>query len=39
MKIAIVCNDTRGGVQPYVALGQGLAHAGHAFSDGAALWR
>jgi sterol 3beta-glucosyltransferase len=29
MRIAIVCNDTRGGVQPYVALGQGLARAGH----------
>lgn len=29
MKIAIVCNDTRGGVQPYVALGEGLAKAGH----------
>jgi sterol 3beta-glucosyltransferase len=29
MRIAVVCNDTRGGVQPYVALGQGLARAGH----------
>lgn len=29
MRIAIVCNDTRGGVQPYVALGLGLAQAGH----------
>ncbi len=29
MKVAIVCNDTRGGVQPYVALGAGLAGAGH----------
>ncbi len=29
MRIAIVCNDTRGGVQPYVALGRGLARAGH----------
>lgn len=29
MRIAIVCNDTRGGVQPYVALGMGLAEAGH----------
>jgi UDP:flavonoid glycosyltransferase YjiC (YdhE family) len=29
MRIAIVCNDTRGGVQPYVALGAGLARAGH----------
>jgi sterol 3beta-glucosyltransferase len=29
MKIALVCNDTRGGVQPYVALGIGLAKAGH----------
>jgi sterol 3beta-glucosyltransferase len=29
MHIAVVCNDTRGGVQPYVALGQGLARAGH----------
>jgi sterol 3beta-glucosyltransferase len=28
MKIAIVCNDTRGGVQPYLALGLGLQHAG-----------
>jgi sterol 3beta-glucosyltransferase len=29
MKIAIVCNDTRGGVQPYLALGLGLKRAGH----------
>lgn len=29
MKIAIVCNDTRGGVQPYLALGIGLKRAGH----------
>ena len=28
MRIAIVCNDTRGGVQPYVALGAGLKLAG-----------
>jgi len=24
VRIAIVCNDTRGGVQPYIALGMGL---------------
>ncbi len=29
MRIAIVCNDTRGGVQPYVALARGLRGAGH----------
>lgn len=29
MRIAIICNDTRGGVQPYVALGRGLARAGY----------
>ena len=29
MRIAIVCNDTRGGVQPYAALGSGLQDAGH----------
>ncbi len=29
MRIAIVCNDTRGGVQPYVALAVGLRAAGH----------
>ena len=29
VRIAIVCNDTRGGVQPYVALGLGLRRAGH----------
>ena len=29
MRIAIVCNDTRGGIQPYVALGLGLQRAGH----------
>jgi sterol 3beta-glucosyltransferase len=29
MRIALLCNDTRGGVQPYVALGLGLRRAGH----------
>ena len=29
MKIALVCFDTRGGVQPYVALALGLRGAGH----------
>ena len=29
MRIAIVCNDTRGGVQPYVALALGLRASGH----------
>lgn len=29
MRIAIVCNDSRGGVQPYVALALGLRDAGH----------
>jgi sterol 3beta-glucosyltransferase len=29
MRIAVVCNDTRGGVQPYVALALGLREAGH----------
>jgi UDP:flavonoid glycosyltransferase YjiC (YdhE family) len=29
MRVAIVCNDTRGGIQPYVALGLGLKAAGH----------
>lgn len=29
MRIAIVCNDTRGGIQPYVALGLGLQRVGH----------
>ena len=29
MRIALVCNDTRGGIQPYVALGLGLRDAGH----------
>jgi sterol 3beta-glucosyltransferase len=29
MRIAIVANDTRGGVQPYVALALGLRAAGH----------
>lgn len=29
MRIAVVCNDTRGGVQPYVALALGLRRAGH----------
>jgi sterol 3beta-glucosyltransferase len=28
-RIAVLCNDTRGGVQPYVALAVGLAKAGH----------
>jgi sterol 3beta-glucosyltransferase len=28
-RIAVLCNDTRGGVQPYVALADGLAKAGH----------
>jgi sterol 3beta-glucosyltransferase len=28
-RIAVLCNDTRGGVQPYVALAIGLAKAGH----------
>lgn len=30
MRIAVVCNDTRGGIQPYVALALGLKRAGHA---------
>ena len=30
MQILIVCNDTRGGVQPYAALARGLVTAGHA---------
>jgi sterol 3beta-glucosyltransferase len=30
VRIAILCNDTRGGVQPYVALALGLSAAGHA---------
>ena len=30
MRIAIVANDTRGGVEPYAALARGLAAAGHA---------
>lgn len=30
LSIAVVCNDTRGGVQPYVALALGLRRAGHA---------
>jgi sterol 3beta-glucosyltransferase len=43
MRIALLCNDTRGGVQPYVALGLGLRRAGHdvravAPSDLAALF-
>lgn len=43
MRIALVCNDTRGGVQPYLALGLGLKRAGHdvravAPSDFAALF-
>ncbi len=29
MRIAVVCNDTRGGIQPYVALALGLKAAGH----------
>jgi sterol 3beta-glucosyltransferase len=29
MRIAVVCNDTRGGVQPYAALAAGLVRAGH----------
>ncbi|BAC90408.1 glycosyltransferase [Gloeobacter violaceus] len=29
MRIAVLCNDTRGGIQPYVALGVGLQRAGH----------
>jgi len=29
MRIAVVCNDTRGGIQPYVALALGLRSAGH----------
>lgn len=29
MRIAVVCNDTRGGIQPYVALALGLKRAGH----------
>lgn len=29
VRIAVVCNDTRGGIQPYVALALGLAQAGH----------
>lgn len=29
MRIAVVCNDTRGGIQPYVALSLGLRRAGH----------
>lgn len=28
-RVAVLCNDTRGGVQPYVALAIGLAEAGH----------
>jgi sterol 3beta-glucosyltransferase len=30
VRIVIVANDTRGGIQPYVALGTGLHAAGHA---------
>jgi sterol 3beta-glucosyltransferase len=29
MRILILCNDTRGGVQPYAALARGLVAAGH----------
>lgn len=29
MRAALICNDTRGGIQPYVALGMGLRAAGH----------
>ena len=32
MRILIVCNDTRGGVQPYAALARGLVAAGHRVS-------
>jgi sterol 3beta-glucosyltransferase len=32
MRILIVCNDTRGGVQPYAALARGLVAAGHSVS-------
>jgi sterol 3beta-glucosyltransferase len=32
MHILILCNDTRGGVQPYAALAQGLVAAGHTVS-------
>jgi sterol 3beta-glucosyltransferase len=44
MRIAVVCNDTRGGVQPYVALALGLRSEGHdvravAPSDLASMFR
>ena len=44
MRIAVVCNDTRGGIQPYVALALGLRRAGHdvravAPSDLASMFR
>ncbi len=29
MRIAVICNDTRGGIQPYIALALGLKAAGH----------
>ena len=29
MRVVVVANDTRGGVQPYIALGAGLQAAGH----------
>lgn len=29
MRIAVVCNDTRGGIQPYAALALGLRKSGH----------
>jgi sterol 3beta-glucosyltransferase len=29
MRLAIICIDTRGGVQPYLGLGLGLSRAGH----------
>jgi sterol 3beta-glucosyltransferase len=29
MRIAVIANDTRGGIQPYVALAAGLRRAGH----------
>ncbi len=32
MRIVILCNDTRGGVQPYAVLTRGLVAAGHAVS-------
>ncbi|WP_375431815.1 glycosyltransferase [uncultured Friedmanniella sp.] len=29
MRVCVLAFDTRGGVQPYVAVAEGLAHAGH----------